>query len=267
MNPNQLMLVSDMDDTLFDSRKHISDRNRNAIWEFQKKGGLFTVATGRSVIGLRPYQQMINIQMPVILYNGSCIYDYQKRPMVWVKKLPECIKAYVKELALEFPNLGIQIMTESGIYTCRPTPIYMQFVKRESLPYTEVPEPEEFPGNWIKAELTTDLMNPEALDACLEATMPEGCRWLATGVYSREIVASEVSKGSAVLRYRKLFGLSDRKLCCIGDHNNDYEMIQAADVGFAVGNALECIKDKADFIVSDNDHDAVAEAIEHMEQL
>ena len=78
MNPNQLMLVSDMDDTLFDSRKHISDRNRNAIWEFQKKGGLFTVATGRSVTGLRPYQQMINIQMPVILYNGSCIYDYQK---------------------------------------------------------------------------------------------------------------------------------------------------------------------------------------------
>ena len=44
-------------------------------------------------------------------------------------------------------------------------------------------------------------------------------------------------------------------------------MIQAADVGFAVGNALECIKDKADFIVSDNDHDAVAEAIERMEQL
>lgn len=105
------MLVSDMDDTLFDSRKHISDRNLNAIWEFQKKGGLFTVATGRSVIGLRPYQQMINIQMPVILYNGSCIYDYQKRQMVWVKQLPECIKAYVKELALEFPNLGIQIMT------------------------------------------------------------------------------------------------------------------------------------------------------------
>ena len=44
-------------------------------------------------------------------------------------------------------------------------------------------------------------------------------------------------------------------------------MLQAADIGFAVENALEVIKEKADFIVSDNNHDAVAEAIAQIEQL
>ena len=44
-------------------------------------------------------------------------------------------------------------------------------------------------------------------------------------------------------------------------------MIQVADVGIAVSNALEKIKKVADVIVGDNEHDAVAEAIKQIEQL
>ena len=77
MNLEKTIFISDMDETLFDNEKHISDRNLKAIMEYQKKGGIFTVATGRSIIGFRSYRDILNIQMPVILYNGSCIYDYQ----------------------------------------------------------------------------------------------------------------------------------------------------------------------------------------------
>lgn len=267
MEFGQIILISDMDGTLFDRKKGISDRNLKAIGRFREKGGLFTVATGRSLTGLRPYQERMRIRMPVILYNGSCIYDYQKERMIWMKELPKQVKVYVNDLVSEFPDMGIQIMAESGIYTYHPTPLYTRFMEREKLPYMEVKDTKEFPENWIKVEMTTDLMEGHLLDAYLRETLPDGCRWLDTGDESREIVASGVSKGSAILWYRELLGLSDKIFCCIGDHNNDYEMLQAADIGFAVENALEVIKEKADFIVSDNNHDAVAEAIAQIEQL
>ena len=44
MNLEKTIFISDMDETLFDNEKHISDRNLKAIMEYQKKGGFFTVA-------------------------------------------------------------------------------------------------------------------------------------------------------------------------------------------------------------------------------
>lgn len=267
MNLEKTIFISDMDETLFDNEKHISDRNLKAIMEYQKKGGFFTVATGRSIIGFRSYRDILNIQMPVILYNGSCIYDYQKEKIIWVNLLPKEVKTYIQKLVEKFSKLGMQIMTESGIYSYRPTPVFKAYLKRESISYIEVGSLDEIPDGWIKAEMTTDLVEQNDFDGFLASTIPDNVRWLATGTYSREIVSADASKGDAVSRYRKLLNLSDKTICCIGDHNNDYEMIQVADVGIAVSNALEKIKKVADVIVGDNEHDAVAEAIKQIEQL
>ncbi len=267
MKPDQLILISDMDGTLLDSQKRISQKNLNAILDFQKRGGIFTVATGRSMVGMRPYYRTMDLRVPVILYNGSCIFDTRENKMIWLEMLPESIKACVRTLAAEFPKLGIQAISESEIYAYHSTPAFVESMRRENLPYVEVKSLEEFPKNWIKTEMTTDLICPDELDCYLENTVPVGCRWLAAGDNAREIMPANVSKGGAARQYLELLKLSGRVLCCIGDHNNDYEMIQTADVGFAVGNALEYIKETADFVVSDNDQDAVAEAIRLMEHL
>ena len=260
MDLGKTIFISDMDETLFDDDKQISAKNREAIVDYQKKGGLFTVATGRSIIGFRPYQDMLNIQAPVILYNGSCIYDYQKEKIVWVRWLPQEIKIYIQKLVDEFPKLGMQVMTETGIYSYHPTPVFKAYLKRESINYTEVKSIDEMPDGWIKAEMTTDLVDQKQFDKFLTLTVPKNVRCLATGTYSREIVGADVSKGDAVIRYRELLDHSEKTICCIGDHNNDYEMIKVADVGIAVENALEKIKNVADWIVTDNNHDAVAVA-------
>ena len=49
MNLEKTIFISDMDETLFDNEKHISDRNLKAIMEYQKKGGFFTVEIGRKI--------------------------------------------------------------------------------------------------------------------------------------------------------------------------------------------------------------------------
>lgn len=261
MEYNHIVLVSDMDDTLLNSKKSISESNLQAIHSFQQKGGKFTVATGRSISGFRPYWEQLKIAMPVILCNGSCIYDYKSEKVVWVKELPENMKDYVRKVISHFSNLGVQIMSESGIYSYHSTPVCLAFMERENLPFFEIDDFSVIPDKWIKVEMVTDLIDKQKLDFYLKETLPKGCRWLTTGEYSREIMAEGVSKRAALEKLLEIAGMQENKICCIGDHNNDYEMICGADIGLAVNNALDKIKDKADIIVSDNDHDAIAEAI------
>ena len=266
MKFQQTVLVADMDDTLLDDKKRISKRNKDAIREFQNSGGIFTVATGRSIAGFSPYQNDLKIKIPVILYNGGCIYDCEKKQILWVKELDESVKRYIEKLIEVFPLLGIQIMTDK-IYSFNLTPICKAYMDRESVDYLEISNIRDVQERWIKVELVYDLVDREKLNTYLQNNLIPGCRCIDTGEYSLEIVKKDVSQGDAILRLQKLMGFKDKKLCCIGDHNNDYEMISIADVSFAVKNGLKKIKEKVNFIVTDNENDAIAETIEKIKQL
>lgn len=46
------------------------------------------------------------------------------------------------------------------------------------------------------------------------------------------------------------------------DSYNDITMIQAAGLGVAMGNAVETVKEIANYITEDNEHDGVAAVVE-----
>lgn len=49
----------------------------------------------------------------------------------------------------------------------------------------------------------------------------------------------------------------------IGDASNDIALMEAVDVGIAMGNAPDFLKEKADYVTDDFDHDGVVTALEH----
>ena len=57
-------------------------------------------------------------------------------------------------------------------------------------------------------------------------------------------------------------GLTRDEVMAVGDSGNDRTMVELAGLGVAMGNATEDIKQAADVITADNNHDGVAEAIE-----
>ena len=57
-------------------------------------------------------------------------------------------------------------------------------------------------------------------------------------------------------------GIPIAETIAVGDQTNDLEMIRAAGLGVAMGNATEEVKAAADLITADCDHDGVAEIIE-----
>ena len=261
MDFRNIILFSDMDDTLLNDNKQISEENLRAIQQFKKKGGLFTIATGRSARSVKKYIHQLDIDMPVILYNGCCIYDYGRRCAVWKEKYTENTIRFLSDIISAFPRLGVQFMAEQNSYCCHPTPVYEKSMMKEDLTYQIIEGVEEIPEEWIKIELIYDLVDEIELIQYLEQNIPQGCRWLLTGNFTIDIVMQCVSKGNAVKRYMDIFALQGKTICCIGDHNNDFEMLQKADISFTVENALKEIKDKVDFIVQSNNHHALANVI------
>ena len=77
-----------------------------------------------------------------------------------------------------------------------------------------------------------------------------------------EISPAGVSKAVGIQVLCDHLGLSMGQAIACGDEGNDREMILAAGLGVAMGNASEPIKAIADVVVADCDHDGVAEAIE-----
>ena len=70
------------------------------------------------------------------------------------------------------------------------------------------------------------------------------------------------SKGEAVAQLAKFYQISPDEVMCIGDSENDLSMIEFAGIGVAMGNAMDQVKEVADFVTKTNQEAGVAHAID-----
>jgi len=57
-------------------------------------------------------------------------------------------------------------------------------------------------------------------------------------------------------------GLTRDQLICCGDGYNDLAMMEYAGLGVAMGNAIDEVKERADFVTKSNDEDGIVHVIE-----
>ena len=78
-----------------------------------------------------------------------------------------------------------------------------------------------------------------------------------------EISPKGCTKGSALIRIMKEYGLERKDTCSFGDGGNDIEMIKAAGLGIAMGNGGQELKDASDYIAHDISDDGLYRAMKH----
>jgi len=75
---SDVLLTVDFDRTLTAPDSTIPERNLEAIRFFMANGGVFTMNTGRSTNTFRKYFDVIPVNAPFLLYNGSAAYENGK---------------------------------------------------------------------------------------------------------------------------------------------------------------------------------------------
>ena len=79
-----------------------------------------------------------------------------------------------------------------------------------------------------------------------------------------EIFAKNSGKDVAIREIARMYGIDMKDVMAIGDNDNDVEMLKAAGLSVAMGNATDSAKKVADFVTKTNDEDGAVFAIEKL---
>ena len=237
-----LLLVSDFDDTLYDDQRRIPERNLRAIQYFLEEGGRFTVATGRAHRTFAPYAHLAPINAPVILSNGSALYDFQADRMLEQTLLPPSAPYDFARLLELLPSLAVELYHGEDIYVWNPNPITDAHMAKVGTDYTVCPI-QEAPLPWTKAIFQQD--RSVLLQA--QSWLLERCGQLYEAIFSNryylEITLKGSSKGGMVTRLAHRLGLSPEHIYCVGDNQNDIPMLARSAIPFAPANCAQEVRD------------------------
>lgn len=266
---SHLILVCDLDGSLLTSEKKVSPAVTSAIQQLRSDGGKITVATGRPLETAKQYLDIIQPDLPVILYNGSLIKDYATGEILLQHGLPLSAASYAKWLLDSFPEIGAEVLRTDGVYAvstaglekahisiCRITPTYCTC--------QEVSHTPELP--WLKVVFAA---LPEQLNALCDFAQQHPCPGtylVRSAPILLELLPEGVNKGSALRALKTFPSLPpDAFFAALGDYDNDIAMLQEAHLGFAPSNAQDCVKKAANVVLNSScDQDAAAEMISYL---
>lgn len=256
-----ILLATDLDGTLLSDDKSISEENKNAIEYFMSEGGHFTITTGRSKHGIDSILERIKPNSPIVLFNGSAVYDINKDKIVWETFLDDNAKNVLEMIENKFPFAGIEVCGKNGIYVSRGNELIRQQLAFENiaenyLHFSKVSEP------WRKALFVQEEDKlPYVREEIAASIYSKNYNFMQSSPYYYEILPKDASKGNGLLKIAEILGIPPEKTIGIGDNENDISLVRDAGVGVAVANAIPSLLDIADFISTDNNYHAVSTVI------
>ena len=260
------LIVVDLDGTLLNDEHQVSDRNVDALKRAIAQGVKVMIATGKTFLSAKSIIEKLGLTTPGIFVQGLTVYQ-PDGTLTWQKTLPTDVCRRVITFAEE---RGFTIVAYSGTrLLCREI---SDGIERLSEKYHE-PELEVVGplqnilfDTQINKMILVKQNSPKKVTALrwqLERQLDGEGRLVQAMISDMlEVLPPNVSKGGTLPMVLKKLDIAPEHVLAIGDGENDIEMIKLAGVGVAMGNADEKLKAVADHVVSTNQADGVAEAVE-----
>ena len=236
-----VLLASDYDAT-FAIGSHVPPANLEKLEYFKAQGGRFTIATGRSVLTFKQVRPFIPFNAPVLLANGSIIYDFEREEALFEKPLPPSVVADMALLARLRPEMSLEAYVGvNDLYVWNTNPYvekHMAYVNATG----HLSPVEEMPYPWDKAILEHE--HGVLLELQKEILSRWGDRYEAifSAEHMLELNAKGCTKGTGVLRLAELLGIRRENIYCVGDNENDISMLEVSALPFAPANAISAVK-------------------------
>lgn len=255
------LIVSDLDGTLLDSNRKISQRTKALIKRFTEKGGVFTFATGRMEASVEKYLDYLEVLNPVIIYNGAKIVDIKNNIILYEDLLDVELAKNTLKLSESY-DWDVLLYENKKIYVSKITPVIEEYMLKDGVCCEAVGSLYDF----LKGRPTKILIigSPDYFLPYIERLKQKSnspINYVVSEYNYLEILPSSSSKGNALRELAKKLRIPIEQTIAIGDNLNDISMIKAAGVGVAVQNAHDNVKEAADCITKTNDEDGVAEVI------
>ena len=263
------LIAIDLDDTLLTDDKVITDRNKEALRYAHEKGIKIVLCTGRPYLAMKELVTEIGLTSAddyIITFNGAQVRRAASGEVVVENILTKAdvLAWYEALLAVDLPldAIDARYILEPEHYPEGYPSFYsdrVSHLETQTVDFSNLPEDHKINKMIVCCE-------PGHLDRQLALLEPDFLSHYSTfksRAFLFEIVAKGVNKGNTLKRLGEELGIAPSEMLAIGDQENDLAMIQLAGVGVAMKNAVDSIKNVADYITADNNSSGVAQAIYH----
>lgn len=258
------LVAIDLDDTLLDSGLRISSRCAVAIERARQQGILVTLATGRMYRSARPFALQLNMDLPLITYQGALVKNALSEEILYFKPVPGDLAV---EVITYFKEQGIHVHSYFDDELCMEhlTPEGVAYAQLANVKPVLVPSLVDTAA-WHAPTKILAISNDEPLLLSLEAFLKKqygrDLHITRSKGHYLEVMHKLANKAEALRLVAAFYGVPREQVLAIGDSYNDLDMITWAGTGIAVGNAHPGIKAAAQYITASNEEDGVAEALQ-----
>lgn len=248
------LIITDLEGTLLHDSKYITDYTKNIIELCKKKNILIGFITTLSLNSIKIYIDLIKPDIvisnngAVITYNNEIIY----KELIDSKTTKEIIKMCKKYTN----NKGkINIETEDGFYinyeTDKRKKRYSNAIYNNFNNFNK-------PAFKITAELENDDWSKEII-----INLNNCSTYNFKGEIWRKFSRQDVNKLNAIKYIEKFLYLNNNNIIVFSDNYNDIEIIKYCGIGIAMKNAVDIVKENANYITDTNNEDGVATFIKN----
>lgn len=285
------LIAIDLDGTLLNSYGQVSERNKEALIKANKNGAEVVIASGRSTNSVKNIANDIGICNYIICGNGSLIYDLKKEQIIYdkfidKKKVLQIIKVceensiyyniYTEDMVIAKSlsnNVLFYYQENSNKPDSKKTKInlvqdiykYVEEIENQNILKITISDADSIIFNGIIRKLR-EIKDIDVLDVAhmSRKIIKSGTEEVSLEYYYTEITNQNVDKWYAIEYLINELNIKKEEVITIGDNVNDKIMTENAGTGVVMGNSAPYIKEIADMVVSDNNQDGVAEAIEKL---
>uniref|UniRef100_A0A7C3RML3 HAD family hydrolase n=1 Tax=Dictyoglomus thermophilum TaxID=14 RepID=A0A7C3RML3_DICTH len=236
------LLVADFDGSIVDYTETLSSQNIIAIRKLREKGIDFTIATGRRWSSIESKIRILNINIPVILYNGAGIYHPVESRFLFIKYLSNReVKDSLQFIKIYYEKIKVGVYYEDMLFEDEEA---LLLLERENEKIIKIfLEGKEEDLKIIKTHIDRNYNNK--INAVFSAP------------YYLEILPYGISKGNALKMLINMLNISPKEVIAIGDFDNDEDMLKLAGLSFTLINSSEKLKKVANFILDCNPNDSL----------
>ena len=247
---SDILLTVDFDRTLTATDSSIPERNLEAIRYFMENGGAFTVNTGRSVPMTRVFRDIVPVNAPLLLYNGSAAYDLAENRLSFCHEIRLDMWETVRECMELFPDLTVEVQGVDAHYRFTENPAWDAFSDNNQCA-RGFAQPGDDLGPFLKfsiygqiRDLTVaglyvgtpeEIARIDEVEQLLKDRFGTHCEVFRAATRIIDVHAKGVSKIRSARELQQQLG---RKiLVCVGDAHNDLPMLEGADYAFVPSDA------------------------------